>query len=71
MCVGGHMFSIRDKKYIAIAEAYEAAFGEMIPLMMIPAYETMEGLEEKVNKSIEAGRDLLPEFYEWRDDVLY
>jgi len=65
------VISVTDKRFNVIDNKYFKAFGEHLPLMMIPENETIEGLAWKVDDSIKAGRDLLPELYDWRDDVLY
>lgn len=60
-----------DKRFDAVNKKYRNAFGEDIPLMMVPDGETIEGLLEKIEKSIRAGKDLLPEFYNWNNEDLY
>jgi len=65
------VISVTDEQFDVIDNKYFDTFGEHIPLMMIPESETIEGLAQKVNDSIKAGRNLLPELYDWRDDVLY
>lgn len=65
------MISVTDKRLAALDEAYKSAFGEHIPLMMVPDGETTEGLEEKIKQSLKEGKDLLPDFYKWNDEDLY
>jgi len=60
-----------DERFDPIDAKYFAAFSEHIPMMMIPDSETIEGIAKKIDDSIKAGRNLLPELYDWRDDVLY
>ena len=56
------------KEYRALNSRFKEVFDENIPLMMIPEVETLVGLTEKVNKCIEANKNLLHEFYEWKYD---
>lgn len=65
------MISVTDQNFAHVDKKYFDAFGEHIPLMMVPTGETLEGLEAKIDDGIKAGRNLLPELYDWRDDVLY
>lgn len=65
------MINTNGKEYKNLNDVYEAAFGNPIPLMMIPEGETLEGLKEVINKSISEGKNLLPERYEWDDSYLY
>jgi hypothetical protein len=57
-----------SQEYYDLDERFIEAFGENIPLMMIPPTETFAELAEKVNKSIETGKNLLPEYYDWKND---
>ena len=54
-------------------DKYKEKFGEWVPMMMIPQVETTEGLIDKIKQSLAAGKNLLPEFYDWKYDgsVLY
>lgn len=65
------MISVREEQFQSINRKYRAAFGEGIPLMMIPENETVEELAEKVSKSLVAGKNLLPEMYNWNDVDVY
>lgn len=65
------MISAMDKRLDELNAVYSAAFGERIPLMMIPESETIEDLSKKIDDSIKAGKNLLPEFYQWNDEDLY
>ncbi|UWG98015.1 hypothetical protein LPY66_04205 [Dehalobacter sp. DCM] len=65
------MISAADQRFRELNRLYETAFGERIPLMMIPETETIDGLWKNIHDSLVAGKNLLPELYEWIDDVLY
>ncbi|MEK4977196.1 hypothetical protein [Bacillus sp. FSL K6-6540] len=49
-------------------DAYFDRFGEIVPLEMVPGSETNEGLIDKIDRSLEAGEDLLPKEYGWKFD---
>lgn len=49
-------------------DAFFKRFGDVVPLEMIPSSETTEGLIEKIDKSLKAGEDLLPQEYGWKFD---
>ena len=57
--------------FIELNDRYRARFGDIIPLMMIPESETIENLTALVNECFRQNKDLLPEYYGWRDDVYY
>jgi hypothetical protein len=65
------VISASDKRLKPLNELYEAAFGERIPLMMVPEGETIDGLTEKVNLSVQENRNLLPELYYWNNEDIY
>lgn len=65
------MISGTDVRFEKLNTKFRVIFGDIIPLMMIPDGETIEGLTEKVNKYFEAQKDLLPELYEWNDEDMY
>ena len=65
------MISCTDKRLDSINERYKKHFGEIIPLMMVPPLITIEELSDIVDESIREGRDLLPERFNWENDVLY
>ena len=56
------------EEFMVLNRRFREAFNERIPLMMIPETETFEGLTEKVNKCIKAGKNLLGEIYNWKYD---
>ena len=60
-----------DPRFHALDDKFMARFGEGLPLMMIPESETIEGLTALVDECFAQGKDLLPERYDWRDDVYY
>jgi len=50
-------------------EEFENRFPDSdVPLEMVPSSETTAGLLFNIKKSIEAGKDLLPEVYGWNND---
>lgn len=49
-------------------DKYKDRFGEWVPMMMIPQVETTEGIIEKIKKCLEADKNLLGEFYNWKYD---
>lgn len=65
------MISGTDKRFQELSAKFEKAFGDIIPLMMVPESETIEGLTEKVNQCLKEGKDLLPNFYDWNDEDIY
>lgn len=65
------IFSPNTPEFMEINKLYKRKFGENIPTMMIPDSETFEGLKEKIFESIKKGKDLLPNYYGWQDDVIY
>lgn len=65
------MIDTSKTEYKDLNDTFKNAFGEKIPLMMIPESETFDGLKSKVMESIKCNTNLLPKFYSWNDSVLY
>jgi hypothetical protein len=59
------LISVTDPRYSEIDRQFRQAFGNGIPLMLIPDGETIEGLSDKVNRSVQEGKTLLPRYYDW------
>lgn len=49
-------------------EKFEEHFDNIVPLEMVPSRETVEGLIANIEKCFAAGKDLLPEIYDWKFD---
>ena len=62
------MHYTETEEFRTLNKRFIDTFKENLPLMMIPGIETLEGLTEKVNQSIEKGENLLPKFYNWKYD---
>ena len=65
------MIDTQSPQFKELKALYIKHYGGIIPLMMVPTSETLEGLTQKINASIEAGRNLLPELYAWDYDLMY
>ena len=65
------MISGTDPQFHALNARYKERFGEILPLMIIPRRVTLEELTELVEECFKEGKDLLPERYDWQDDVFY
>lgn len=62
------MISSEDTKLCELNERMKEAFDDGgLCLMMLPAWETREGLIEKAERSLREGKNLLPEAYGWDD----
>lgn len=61
------MIEVTSKLKEKMNEYFER-FADVVPLEMIPSSETTQGLIEKIDKSLEADKDLLPEAYSWKTD---
>ncbi len=58
-----------SKEFRELNERYKKISGDIIPYFMMPAYETVEGLTKKIEACEKAGKDLLPEFYRWEEEL--
>lgn len=59
------MIDPTTKEFEALDEQYEKLFKEGIPTEMIPSIETIEGLSDKIERSIKTGKNILSEEYRW------
>lgn len=62
------MVIVTDELWAKMQEFEKAFPDSCVPLEMIPGSETNEGLIDKIDRSLEAGEDLLPKEYGWKFD---
>jgi hypothetical protein len=59
------LVSVKDERFKELNRRYKAVTGENLPMAMIPYPCPYDELENNIKACEEAGKDMLPEIYNW------